>query len=158
MLTLHILRHAKTNPLSDSGKDFDRNLLEKGVNQAKSLGGYFKINNFQANKLYCSSALRTRKTISEVNKIHVFDNKIAYREELYLASLENLLDFIWIQEGEGSVFIIGHNEGVSDLVTYLTGTHVEIKTGTFVSISFDLNSWGKISASNGKVEDYFSPK
>lgn len=60
MLELHVLRHAKTEQFSPTGKDFDRSLMKKGLRQRDDLAVFFKKVN-QVNVVWCSSATRTAK-------------------------------------------------------------------------------------------------
>jgi len=158
MLTLHLLRHAKTNANSDSGLDFDRLLLEKGIRQSKMMAQFFKMNDFQPKFIFCSSAKRTRATLKEIQKLHALEHAVEFRKELYLASRRDLLSFLCEVKGNGDVFIIGHNNGLSDLITYLVDDFYDLPTCSFVSITFDVDDWSEVSQSLGKVAVYFSPK
>ena len=59
-MKLHLLRHAKTDQNSSTGKDFDRKLLKKGKDQSEEMGKYFKKQNFNPSKIICSTAFRTK--------------------------------------------------------------------------------------------------
>ena len=41
-MKLHLLRHAKTNQISPTGKDFDRELLPRGYEQIAELKQYLE--------------------------------------------------------------------------------------------------------------------
>ena len=56
----YFLRHAKTEKVSASGKDFDRELAPRGLRQCASLSEYLK--NLSIASVVSSSALRTRQT------------------------------------------------------------------------------------------------
>ena len=158
MLTLHILRHANTHSSSVTGKDFDRELSSKGLKQSEVLASFLKMNNFQPEVIFCSSAKRTRQTLKEVQKKFNFDNKIEFKDELYLASMEEMFDFVSNLSSENDALIIGHNNGISDLITYLTDDFIDVPTCTFVTLSFDVDNWNEISKGLAKMDVYFSPK
>ena len=50
------------------------------------------------------------------------------------------------------------NNGISDLITYLTDDFIDVPTCTFVSLSFDTSNWQEISKGMAKMDVYFSPK
>jgi phosphohistidine phosphatase len=158
MLTLHILRHANTHSSSVTGKDFDRELSSKGLKQSEVLASFLKMNNFQPEVIFCSSAKRTRQTLKEVQKKFNFDNKIEFKDELYLASMAEMFDFVSNLSSENDALIIGHNNGISDLITYLTDDFIDVPTCTFVTLSFDVDNWNEISKGLAKMDVYFSPK
>ena len=158
MLSLHILRHANTHSSSVTGKDFDRELSSKGLKQSEVLASFLKMNNFQPEVIFCSSAKRTRQTLKEVQKKFNFDNKIEFKDELYLASMAEMFDFVSNLSSENDALIIGHNNGISDLITYLTDDFIDVPTCTFVTLSFDVDNWNEISKGLAKMDVYFSPK
>ena len=126
-MKLHLLRHAKTEPFSDSGKDFDRKLMQKGILQAENIALYFKSKNFQPTQIFCSEAARTRQTIKIVKEGNEFTT-VKYLDKLYLAESPKLLSFIWEQKQNENLFIIGHNNGLSDLASYFTGEFIDLST------------------------------
>ena len=158
MLSLHILRHANTLSSSLTGKDFDRELSPKGLKQSEVLASFLKMNNLQPEVIFCSAAKRTRQTLKEVQKKFKFDNKVQFKDELYLASMGEMFDFVSNLSSENDALIIGHNNGISDLITYLTDDFIDIPTCTFVTLSFDVNKWNEISKGLAKMDVYFSPK
>jgi len=158
MLTLHILRHANTLSSSSTGQDFDRELSSKGLQQSEVLGSFFKMNNLQPEVIFCSSAKRTRQTLKQIQNIFQFENRIKFKDELYLASMGEMFDLVSNLKSKKDALIIGHNNGISDLVTYLTDDFIDVPTCTFVSLSFDTSNWQEISKGMAKMDVYFSPK
>jgi phosphohistidine phosphatase len=158
MLSLHILRHANTLSSSVTGKDVDRELSPKGLKQSEVLASFLKMNNLQPEVIFCSAAKRTRQTLKEVQKKFKFDNKVQFKDELYLASMGEMFDFVSNLSSENDALIIGHNNGISDLITYLTDDFIDIPTCTFVTLSFDVDNWYEISKGLAKMDVYFSPK
>ena len=96
-MQLHILRHAKTDPLSSSGKDFDRKLLKKGQLQAEEMARYFSENQINPGHIFCSTAVRAKETLTSIQKLHTFDTEIVFVPEFYLCEQGVLLDFLWKQ-------------------------------------------------------------
>lgn len=157
-MNLHILRHAKTEPFSDSGEDFDRVLLKKGVKQAEEMSNFFAEHNVNPQAIYCSDAKRTRQTLSLVKKGLSTEN-ISYHSELYLSSLRRLLDFVWeIDTNLKEVMIVGHNNGLSELISYFTDVFIDLSTCEFVTLEFECESAKETSKGNGKITLQFHPK
>ena len=156
-MKLHLLRHAKTDQNSLTGKDFDRKLLKKGKDQSEEMGKYFKKQNFNPSKIICSTAERTRETITIIQTEQKFNSKIEYVDEIYLAEKEKIFSIISnISEGE-DVFIIGHNNGLSDLASYLVDDFIDLSTCDFVTIQFKMDTWEEISKGLGVVIDRYHP-
>lgn len=157
MIHLLIQRHAKTEPFSESGKDFDRKLLKKGINQAIELGKFYHENKIDSSQIYCSTAARTRQTALYIQNHHAFSSKIQFIDALYLCDKQDLLSFIWAQDHGEDVLILGHNDGISDLASYFTDDYIELKTGEFLQIDFDFDSWKEISKGLGKISKRYRP-
>jgi phosphohistidine phosphatase len=156
-MKLHLLRHAKTEPFSDSGKDFDRKLMKKGILQAENIAHYFKSKNFHPTHIYCSDAARTRQTIKIVKEGNEFTT-VKYLDKLYLAESPQLLSFIWEEKHNEELLIIGHNNGLSDLASYFTGEFIDLSTCEYICISFEISSWEETSKGNGTITERYHPK
>lgn len=145
-MIVHLLRHAKTEVSSISGRDFDRRLAPKGHQQCLEVQKIVQSNISSKTNIFCSSANRTKETAAIV-----FGERrsIDYFESLYLSDLSGLLAFIWKQETETDMLIVGHNFGISELASYLIGKQVLMKTSGFVSIDFKGFTAKEISNSNG---------
>jgi phosphohistidine phosphatase len=156
-MKLYLLRHAKTDQFSESGKDFDRKLLEKGKRQANVLALYFKSKSFQPSAIFCSSSARTRQTLSIIKKLVSFDSEIKYVDDLYLCEKEFLLSFLCQQNHKEDIFIIGHNNGISDFAGYLLNDFIDLSTSEFLCIDFQLDSWNEVSKGLGSLCDRFHP-
>ncbi|MDC1266500.1 hypothetical protein N8Z75_00840, partial [Crocinitomicaceae bacterium] len=110
-----------------------------------------KLNRILSNetKIYCSTAVRTRQTAGLI-----FGNQklVGYFEELYLSNKETILEFICSQESHHEILIIGHNFGLSEIASYLSGAQVVMKTSGFIRLEFPGLSIAELSASTGVVK------
>lgn len=150
IVIIHFLRHAKTNQHSSSGRDFDRELLPRGYEQLKSFRDFATLNQISIEHIYCSSAKRTRQTLAEITEIFPHAT-ISFHDELYLASKSELLSFITSKNTSQTVLIIGHNEGLSELASYLTDTDIHLKTCAYLQLFFPFEHSGYFSAGTGRV-------
>ena len=149
-MILHFLRHAKTNQVSPSGRDFDRELLPRGYEQLRDFRAFLGQKGHAIDHIYCSSAKRTRQTLDEIADLFPTAT-ISFHDELYLASASELLSFITAKNSTKTFLLIGHNDGLSELASYLSDSDVHLKTCGYVQLSFPFNHSGFISASTGVV-------
>ena len=145
-MIVHLLRHAKTEASSSSGRDYDRKLASKGYLQCAKLKEVVKLAINEGCKIHCSSAQRTRET-----GISIFETQqsISYHDELYLCDRISMAEFIRSYKQENEILIIGHNFGISDLASYFLGTDVTMKTSGFISMEFPNLQSHEISGSTG---------
>jgi phosphohistidine phosphatase len=157
MLTLHLIRHAKTQQQSPTGKDKDRELLEKGIAQSNLLGHYIQSHHIELGKMLCSSSVRTRQTKSIVCQHLAEKCRVEYRDELYHASRETLLAEL-SGETERTITLIGHNEGISELAGYLSEEYIGMRTAEFITFTFPLDSWDMLSQGTGTIVLRYHPE
>ena len=155
-LQLHLIRHAKTEKLSPTGSDFDRHLLPKGIKQAKALAIYLE-NKQNFEFLLCSAAKRTQETKNILEERLRFQSNVNL-DTLYLASNREILHLICQQQEVKEIWIIGHNEGISDLASYLTGNNIHMKTSAYVCLTPTIDHWSHLTANSCLVADSFRPE
>ncbi len=155
-MTLYLIRHAKTEKTATSGNDFDRKLAEKGHLQSEKLNEFVAKLDFNNVDIWCSDALRTKQTFSYIDS-HFPSTNIEFKNELYLASSQEIRNLIWNTDSNRDLLIIGHNEGISDIASYFLGEDIHLKTATFIQISFVAKSRQEWSADLGKIQTIFRP-
>lgn len=154
-MILHLIRHGKTNQVSPSGRDYDRELLPKGHAQCEDLGNYLSLPSTCA--VYCSSAVRTAQTFELINRSQQLKS-VSFHEDLYLCSREHLLRFINALNHKNDILIVGHNYGISDLASYLLDEPIEMRTGEYLSLEVDLASWKMLSRGTATLVDRYRPR
>ncbi len=154
---LHLIRHAKTEVNSESGKDYDRCLHPKGVIQANALGNYLSLLNSDLSKCFVSSAKRTRQTAEILNNLHSL-GKISIKDDLYSCGYEKYLEILWEEKSKQDLLFIGHNDGISELVSYFIDDHFTMSTCHYVCLSFRLDSWEQVCRGAAVISDDFRPK
>jgi phosphohistidine phosphatase SixA len=125
----YFLRHAKTERHALSGKDKDRRLAPKGINQVAELKELMQ--SLPITSIHCSTAQRTRETARACNPLI----PITYSEELYLATLDQW-KMMLSNEAQDHMLFIGHNDGMSEFLTWLTGGYIHLQTGALVTVDF----------------------
>ena len=154
-MRLHILRHGKTNQKSPTGKDYDRELLPKGIGQCSAQSKHIRVSDDCT--VWCSAAKRTRQTYSYLNASHSYP-KASYFEDLYLCSRDHLLKQIWQKNDGDELFLIGHNFGISDLASYFLDELIELRTGEYICLAFPFDLWSETSRGTASLVDRFRPE
>ena len=159
MKTLILLRHAKTNKAENGQADFDRSLHEKGAVQLNLLQKYFEISYGSTPLMvHCSSAKRTRATLKGIESSLTLLSK-EFDKSLYLADISSLLGYINSIDSENDfLLIVGHNEGLSDLASYLGNDRIHLSTGSLITFEFDADNWSELSVANARLSGHFSPQ
>ena len=157
MLTLNLIRHAKTLVKSASGADKDRELASKGISQSNVLGKHIRFQFIELGEIFCSNAHRTQQTCSIIAQYIGHTNKIHLESELYLASREQLFQFL-LKQKDPIITIIGHNEGLSELATYLLDEDVNLRTSDYISFTFPFTSWEMVSRGTATLNFRYRPQ
>lgn len=157
-MKLFILRHAKTEQVSSTGKDFDRKLKEKGINQCALLEAFFRENYSDTSfVVHCSAARRTKATFTRVKKA-LDVTTVHYSEDLYLVYLDGLKNYLSsVPKTDEELLIIGHNSGLSDLVSYLTGNSFLLPTSGLVVLDLNVGDFKAVSAGCASLVDEYYP-
>jgi phosphohistidine phosphatase len=153
-MKLHLLRHAKTNPTSSSGLDFDRELMPRGYEQLQEFKAFYANHPFQIGQILCSSAVRTRQTLEEIKGLFP-DVPVTFIDELYLASSGEMLQIINQLQCAEDLLVIGHNEGISELASELSAAFILLKTCGLVSLEFPFESSAMVSKETGVLVGSF---
>lgn len=154
-MKLILIRHGNAEDKSSTGKDFDRNLSQKGIVQTRVLAKFLRPKTITG-EVFCSSAQRTLQTYRSIEKS--LPKKVSVLDELYLASKDNLLKLIWENKSSDTITIIGHNNGLSELASYLLNDALILSTSACICLRFDVDSWNHISKATGQFEYQFIPQ
>lgn len=120
---LIIMRHAKSDWSAENKSDFDRPLTARGRKAAKRMGEWLRHNQYRIDRIVCSPALRAKQTCQLVLKeLSVTTrNNVLWETGIYDASLNDLLSIInQHSKGTHTLFMIGHNPGLDQLLNYLS--------------------------------------
>lgn len=157
MVHLHLLRHAKTNQHSDTGLDFDRALMPRGVDQSVSMCQFLQgKTDLKLDEVWVSTAKRTQQTYQLISEsiLHI---PATHLVELYLASEKELLAALFGIKHKKNILLIGHNFGISNLAGYFLDREIELRTCEYVHLSFDVQSWEEVSGGLASLVDEFRP-
>lgn len=155
-MRLHLIRHAKTNQVSPTGKDYDRQLMDRGWQQCLELDAFFAKMKWAETDVICSGAMRTRETLEGIQANFTKEN-IGFTDDLYLCSEKDYLKLIWSQSGSNDLVLIGHNFGISDVANYFLDTFLEMKTAEYICIEFPFDQWDLTFKATGILKNRFRP-
>jgi len=169
MLTLFLLRHAKsswTDPILD---DYERPLNARGKRSAPVIGQYMEEHRYDPKLILCSGSRRTRETLGLVLPYLHGDADIRVEEALYTAhDGEALLNRLRaIGAGPDKVMLVGHNPAVQDLIsmlcvegdeTALSRLRQKYPTGALSVIQLDAVNWRDAGTTAGRLTDLALPR
>lgn len=142
-MELWLLRHAKAEDFSTSGRDQDRALTEQGQRTCHELNAWLSdhIKTHPAPQtIRTSPALRTSQTIhSVVGELPLPEPQSL--DALWAATTGDLVAIIEsLATAPAPIWLVGHNPGLSDLVAWLAGPlpMLGMKPGTLVRLSVEM--------------------
>ena len=151
MKSLTLLRHAKAEPDSESGSDFDRRLTGSGREDAARMGGEVKQLDLAFDLILSSPAVRAAETAELAGLSPRFDQRI------YDAAAGDLLAIVQdAGDAINRLMLIGHNPGFERLASRLAGQELAMPTGSLVEIKLPIDSWR--DAGSGRLVRALSPK
>jgi phosphohistidine phosphatase len=161
MKKLYIIRHAKSSWNENITNDFDRGLNHRGERDAPLMGHILKDKGIKPELIISSSAKRAKMTAEIFADIVGYKRSdILFEEELYLASVDKILEVIaQVDSKISSIFIIAHNPGLTDFVNLFCDQKIDNlpTTGVF-STELDISNWRKLQYSSGNNCNFDYPK
>jgi phosphohistidine phosphatase len=168
MLTLSLLRHAKSSWSNPALPDRERPLATRGVTDAPLMGKAMAERGIDPELVLCSSARRTRDTLDLVLPELRVEPKIVYVDALYHASPEEMLELLHgIQPGANRVMLVGHNPEIQAFALDLVGSgpkhfrdrlRTKYPTAGLAVINFVSGLWKSVSVNSGTLNLFLSPR
>jgi phosphohistidine phosphatase len=168
MLTLCLLRHAKSSWEDPSVQDFDRPLASRGEQAAPRMGAYMAEHGIAPTLILCSTAVRARQTLALVLPKLPEEPTVEFEDGLYLASPSTLLARLRkVRAPAASVMLVGHDPGMHALAVELCGrgeaAHLhrlasKFPTAALAIISFKASQWSQIKPKAGCLEEFMTPR
>ncbi len=144
MKTLTLLRHAKSSWGDSALSDRERLLNARGERDAPIMGQRIVAAGIRPSMIISSPAVRAWTTAKIVAQEINYPVEFLQREdELYLASLNTLLDVVCAQDNEfNHLMVVGHNPGLTEFANYLVpGLTNNLPTAGVVSVSLETEDW-----------------
>lgn len=159
MKTLYLLRHAKSSWKDPGLQDFDRPLNGRGREAAPLVGRLIRKRKLRVELLLSSPAARARQTAALVKESAGLTADLFYDERIYEADAARLLDVVTqASESADALMLVGHNPGMEELLTFLTGEERRMQTAALACVALDVEKWSKVRAQAGRLEWLVRPK
>lgn len=168
MLTLSLLRHAKSSWKNPALPDRERPLNARGMGDAPVMGRAMSKRGIDPELILCSSAQRTVDTLALVLPELKIEPEVVYDDALYHASPDQMLDMLRnLQPGARSVLLVGHNPEIQALALGLIGAGPKelrdrlaekYPTGGLAVINFTAGLWSSVDVGSGSLSLFLAPR
>jgi phosphohistidine phosphatase len=162
MKTLYVLRHAKAERDSATGKDFDRPLAARGWSDAERIGREAKARGLRMDAVLASPAKRAAETLEAFARGY---GGIApeWEPAIYNALVDRLIEIVQGTDDEiERLMIVGHNPGFEGLVWSLADHGADfvkdgMPTAALAAIELPVDRWSDIAERSGRVTEFIAP-
>jgi len=159
MITLHLLRHAKSD--WDGGEpDHDRPLAARGERAAAAMSMYCRQQGIAPDLILCSTARRTLDTLALVRNGLPDGVKIETTRDIYEVGASQVVARLKrIPAAVRVALVIGHNPGMEDTVRLLTGEAIGSKFPTGALATLESGSgWAALGPRCASLRRFVTPK
>lgn len=159
-MRLLILRHAKSSWADRFADDWERPLTDRGQRDAKRVGQLLRRLSLVPGLIITSDAVRAHTTAQIVADAAEYTGKLVLSPSLYHAKPDAVIAVLQAVKAATTrtIMIVAHNPGLEDLVTQLTGEHVELPTAALVNVQLPIRKWSELDLSAGaRMIDLWRP-
>ncbi|WP_083567346.1 histidine phosphatase family protein [Hyphomicrobium sp. CS1GBMeth3] len=169
MLTLSLLRHAKSSWANPELDDHERPLAKRGVRAIPAVAKFIRQEKLRPDLVLCSDAMRTRATLALLlAELGPPTPRVIYDPDLYLAAPGAIRSALAkLNDTATHVLVVGHNPGLHALALELVGEAdrkllaamaQEFPTAAYAVFSFDVASWKDVKSASGHLEHFTTPR
>ena len=146
MKTLLLLRHAKSNWDDPGLSDHDRPLKRRGINAARQIGKLMCDQKLLPELVVCSTAVRARETLELVLESSKRQPVVEFTEQLYHCPPTEFMAVLQqVDESVSTVMLVGHNPGLEEFLSMLTGSNQLMPTGTLAKVELKIEHWSQLA-------------
>ena len=159
--TLILVRHAAAEDQKMLGRDFDRELVEKGERGAVTMGKWLAEKKIYPDGFISSSAARASQTaVIMADQLRFSQADIVQDKILYDGGPRGYMSVVnAIPADREVVALFGHNPDISYFAEYLCDKNLSsMSKCSIVIIEFDNLEWSDVSGKTGNFILYQSPK
>ncbi|MFN2479486.1 MAG: histidine phosphatase family protein [Pseudonocardiaceae bacterium] len=155
--TLILLRHAKSAWPADT-PDAARPLATRGLRDASAVGRWLRAQAYKIDSVVCSPSVRAVQTWDLATVQLAAIPQVSYDERVYGASAHELLAITQeLPRSASTAVLVGHNPGLEDFLTLLTGVAEVLKTSAIAVITTPF-SWDQSRPRSGTVKVRATPR
>ena len=161
------MRHAKSSWAVPGASDFERELNDRGTKDLGKLSDALKDRNYSADRIYCSPAVRTRRTLEGMKPALPGDAQIEFPDEMYSGGMSDYMNIVNAIPGNASAMLIGHNPMCGAIAAALAGSGndedlqqlaFKFPTGAIAVVDFDADDWSAVERGTGKLVELLLPR
>jgi phosphohistidine phosphatase len=167
MVTLSLLRHAKSAWNLPGLRDFDRLLAPRGEKAAPRMGRFIAENGLEPDLILCSPAARAKATLELVLPELAARPDVQFTEGLYGMGPGDMLRLIRaLPQSCRHAMLVGHNPAMQALALDLAGVGdagaiealgAKFPTGALAVFDFDCG-WAEIAPGGGTLRLFMTPR
>ncbi|PLY05425.1 MAG: hypothetical protein C0622_01675 [Desulfuromonas sp.] len=160
MKRLTLIRHAKSAWGDPALDDFDRPLNSRGKTAAPRMGEHLARDGLCPDLIVSSPAKRARKTARLIaRELDYPAEAILYRQQIYEAELDTLIELVHGLPEEEHVMLVGHNPGMSELGQWFNPEAPDwLPTCAVLTLELDIGAWQNAACGSGVIGRYDYPK
>jgi phosphohistidine phosphatase len=160
MRYLLIMRHAKSDWGSGSGRDHDRPLNPRGIGAARSMGSFITEAGLVPDLAVASTAVRALTTAELAHEAGEWRCPLRSVSRLYASTPGTVLGVIQeLPDEAGRLLVVGHEPTSSALVAGLIGGgQLRFPTAAVACIAFDGTSWRHLAPGRGELAWLMAPR
>ncbi|MDA3852240.1 MAG: histidine phosphatase family protein [Spirochaetaceae bacterium] len=144
MKNLLIMRHGKAE-LGNGNKDRERSLMPRGQKQSREAALALEEQQILPGLIISSTANRAKETAQMVSEYLVKAVPIQLEDQIYLCSLEELIEVSKICPEEiETLLLVGHNPTMEFLLDRVSGSPYSVKTSEIYSFKVNCSRWQDI--------------
>jgi len=157
---LYLIRHAKSDWDRNSQSDFLRPLNERGKRDAPKMANLIRQKGTLPDLMITSSATRAKSTARLMaHELNYNLEDILETKKAYLPIVSDLVSILnTVDNGKDCVYLFSHNPGISELVNYLSGEALFMKTCCATELVLEVDNWEELSMGTCTFNTFFSPK
>lgn len=142
MKTLLLMRHAKSSWSEPALDDHERPLNRRGERDAPAMARVIADGGWVPDLVVSSSARRARQTALVIAESSGWSADVWLTRRLYLAEPREYLAVLGqLPDAASRVLVVGHNPGLEQLASGLSGVEWVLPTAALVVFSLDVERW-----------------
>jgi phosphohistidine phosphatase len=161
MKTLYLVRHAKSSWDDISIQDYERPLLNKGINRTLRVARFLISKKIIPDLIVSSHAVRAFETASLLaEKLGYPKHEILIDDQLYFSGPEAIHSVVFgLPDDKKDVMLVGHNPDMTKLANEFLHDKIDyLPTTGVVSVSFETEKWEEVLLVSRVINFVISPK
>lgn len=161
MLSLLLMRHAKSSWDEPAQQDHERPLNARGQRDARLIGEHLAGQKLTPRIILCSSAKRAQQTEQFLAESFDSPPEVLFYNELYQSSIQTYVELLsgLPDPAVSPVMIIGHNPEMDEALRTWTAQVKHFSTAAIAHLKFSVKHWAALSdRSQAKLIALWRPK